>query len=141
MKWEVNILNLSKLKYSFSEAKKNVTRNGLMSVASLFTIASCLVILGVFAILSVNVNSITEQVKDQCEIQLYINTDATEERVAQIGQEIEKIENVKEVTLFTKQQTLDYAINDMDKEDVLCICGSLYLAGKIRNYLKNYIDK
>ncbi len=110
---EVNILNLSKLKYSFSEAKKNVTRNGLMSVASLFTIASCLIILGVFAILSVNVNSITEQVKDQCEIQLYINTDATEERVAQIGQEIEKIENVKGVTLFTKQQTLDYAINDM----------------------------
>ncbi|MBO5060400.1 MAG: permease-like cell division protein FtsX [Clostridia bacterium] len=106
-------MKLSKFKYSFSEAKKNVTRNGLMSIASLFTIACCLIILGVFAILSVNVNSITEQVKDQCEIQLYINTDTSEERVTQIGQEIEKTENVKQVTLFTKEQTLEYAINDM----------------------------
>lgn len=113
MRSEVNILKLQKFKYSFSEAKKNVVRNGLMSVASLFTIACCLVILGVFAILSLNVNSITAQIKDQCEVQLYVNTGVSEERVAQIGTEIEQVENIKEVTLFTKEDTLEYAINDM----------------------------
>lgn len=106
-------MKLSKLKYSFSQAKKNVTRNGLMSIASLFTIASCLIILGVFAILTINVNSITTQVKDQCEIQLYIVPDAPQERVDAIGAEIRAVENVKEATLFTKQQTLEYAVNDM----------------------------
>lgn len=106
-------MKLQKFKYSFSEAKKNVVRNGLMSVASLFTIACCLVILGVFAILSLNVNSITAQIKDQCEVQLYVNTGVSEERVAQIGTEIEQVENVKAVTLFTKEDTLEYAINDM----------------------------
>lgn len=106
-------MSLSKLKYSFKEAKKNVIRNGLMSVASLFTIASCLLILGVFTLLSLNVNSITEQIKDQCEIQLYINTEATEERVAQIGEEIQSVENVKEISLFTKEDTLAYAKQDM----------------------------
>lgn len=113
MKWEVNILSLSKLKYSFKEAKKNVIRNGLMSVASLFTIASCLLILGVFTLLSLNVNHITQQIKDQCEIQLYINTEATDERVAQIGEEIKSVENVKEISLFTKEDTLAYAKADM----------------------------
>ena len=112
-KWEVNILSLPKLKYSFKEAKKNVIRNGLMSVASLFTIASCLLILGVFTLLSLNVNSITEQIKDQCEIQLYINTEATDERVAQIGEEIKGVANVKEISLFTKEDTLAYAKQDM----------------------------
>lgn len=106
-------MNLSKLKYSFREAKKNVIRNGLMSVASLFTIASCLLILGVFTLLSLNVNHITEQIKDQCEIQLYINTEATEERVAQIADEIKSVENVKEISLFTKEDTLEYAKQDM----------------------------
>ena len=106
-------MNLSKLKYFFKEAKKNVVRNGLMSVASLFTISCCLLILGVFAILSMNVNYITEQIKDQCEIQLYINTAATEERVAQIGEEVKQVENVKEISLFTKEETLQYAKNDM----------------------------
>lgn len=110
---EVNILKLQKFKYSFSEAKKNVIRNGLMSVASLFTIACCLVILGVFAVLSTNVNFITDQIKDQCEVQLYIKTDATQERVLAIGQEIQNVENVKEISLFTKEQTLEYAMNDM----------------------------
>ena len=113
MKWEVNILSLSKLKYSFKEAKKNVIRNGLMSVASLFTIASCLLILGVFTLLSLNVNSITQQIKDQCEIQLYINTEATEERVSQIAEEIKRVDNVKEISLFTKEDTLAYAKADM----------------------------
>ena len=113
MKWEVNILSLSQLKYSFREAKKNVIRNGLMSVASLFTIASCLLILGVFTLLSLNVNNITEQIKDQCEIQLYINTEATQERVAQIAEEIKSVENVKEISLFTKEDTLAYAKQDM----------------------------
>lgn len=106
-------MNLSKLKYSFREAKKNVIRNGLMSVASLFTIASCLLILGVFTLLSLNVNSITEQIKDQCEIQLYINTEASQERVSQIGEEIKSVENVKEISLFTKEDTLAYAKQDM----------------------------
>lgn len=106
-------MSLLKLKYSFKEAKKNVIRNGLMSVASLFTIASCLLILGVFTLLSLNVNSITEQIKDQCEIQLYINTEATDERVAQIGEEIKAVANVKEISLFTKEDTLAYAKQDM----------------------------
>ncbi|MBQ7985701.1 MAG: permease-like cell division protein FtsX [Clostridia bacterium] len=106
-------MSLSKLKYSFKEAKKNVIRNGLMSVASLFTIASCLLILGVFTLLSLNVNHITQQIKDQCEIQLYINTEATDERVAQIGEEIKSVENVKEISLFTKEDTLAYAKADM----------------------------
>lgn len=112
-KWEVSILNLSKVKYSFSEAKKNVIRNGLMSVASLFTITCCLLILGVFAILSMNVNYISDQIKDQCEIQLYINTGASQERVSQIGEEIKAVENVKEISLFTKEETLEYAKKDM----------------------------
>ena len=87
-------MKMSKLRYSFSEAKKNVLRNGLMSVASLFTIASCLVILGVFAIISMNVNSFTGKIEDQCEVQLYIKSGTSLERVNQIGEEIKKIDNL-----------------------------------------------
>ena len=116
-------MRMSKLKYSFSEAKKNVLRNGLMSVASLFTIASCLVILGVFAIISMNVNAFTSKIEDQCEVQLYINKGTSAERVAQIGEEILKIENVKEASLFTKEDMLAYAKNDMFGEDAELLSG------------------
>lgn len=110
-------MKLSKLKYSFSEAKKNVIRNGLMSIASLFTISSCLVILGVFTLLTMNVNTITDQIKDQCEVQLYMNTAATDEVVAYVGEMVKATENVKECTLFTKEEMLQYAQNDMFGEN------------------------
>ena len=116
-------MKMSKLRYSFSEAKKNVLRNGLMSVASLFTIASCLVILGVFAIISMNVNSFTAKIEDQCEVQLYIKSGTDLERVNQIGEEIKRIENVKEVSLFTKEEMLSYAKNDMFGEDAELLSG------------------
>ncbi|HAL62913.1 MAG TPA: ABC transporter permease [Clostridiales bacterium] len=123
MKLEVSIMKMSKLRYSFSEAKKNVLRNGLMSIASLFTIASCLVILGVFAIISMNVNSFTNKIEDQCEVQLYINAGTSAERVSQIGEEIKKLENVKEASLFTKEEMLSYAKKDMFGEDAELLTG------------------
>ncbi|MCR4692899.1 MAG: permease-like cell division protein FtsX [Firmicutes bacterium] len=116
-------MKMSKLRYSFSEAKKNVLRNGLMSIASLFTIASCLVILGVFAIISMNVNSFTNKIEDQCEVQLYINAGTSAERVSQIGEEIKKLENVKEASLFTKEEMLSYAKKDMFGEDAELLTG------------------
>ena len=114
-------MKLSKIRYAFSEARKNVWRNGLMSVASLFTIAACLVILGVFAIITMNLNSFTDKIEDQCEVQLYINLGTSKERVDEIHKEIMDIANVKEASLYTKEEMYDYVKDDMfaGNEDLL----------------------
>lgn len=114
-------MSLSKLGYSLSQAKKNVIRNGLMTVASLFTIASCLIILGLFTVITLNVNYITDQVKDQCEVQLFLDEEASDERAKAIKSEIDGIPNVKESVLFTKEDMLEFAKADMfeGKEDLL----------------------
>lgn len=98
-------MKLSKLSYSFSQAKKNMIRNGLMSIASLFTISSCLIILGVFTVVTLNFNYITEQVKDQCEIEVFISLDAKEDRITEIGQEILAMSNVKSIEYISKEGT------------------------------------
>ena len=106
-------MKFSKIRYAFSEAKKNVLRNGLMSIASLFTIAACLVILGVFAVITMNLNNLTDKIEDQCEVQLYINLGTSEERVDKIKEEIMDIANVKEAQLYTKEQMYEYVKKDM----------------------------
>ena len=115
------MLSLSKFKYSLSQAKKNVIRNGLMSIASLFTTTCCLLIVGLFAIITINVDSITSQIKDQCEVQLYINEDVSDERISAIGDEILALSNVKEISLYTKEQMFEYAMNDVfeGREDLV----------------------
>jgi len=102
-------VKLSKLSYSFSQAKKNMIRNGLMSIASLFTISSCLIILGVFTVVTLNFNYITEQVKDQCEIEVFISLDAKEDRITEIGQEILAMSNVKSIEYISKEDALQNA--------------------------------
>lgn len=98
---------MSRIKYFMGEARKNIIRNGLMSVASLFTIVSCLVILGVFIIISLNVETVTEQIKDQCEIQVFLDLNTSDDRVSAIGTEISALENVKSVEIYTKEQMLE----------------------------------
>lgn len=112
---------MQNINYFFSQAMKNISRNGFMTIASLFTITSCLLILGIFTLLTLNVNYITKQVKDQCELQLFIDKDANSRRVKQIEAEIMTINNVKSAELFTKEDMLDYAREDMfeGKEDQL----------------------
>ena len=114
-------MKLSKIRYAFSEARKNVWRNGLMSIASLFTIAACLVILGVFAVITMNLNSFTDKIEDQCEVQLYINLGTSKERVDAIYDEIMDIANVKEASLYTKEEMYAYVKEDMfaGKEELL----------------------
>ncbi len=110
-------MKLSKLKYSLSQAKKNIFRNGLMTIASLFTVTCCLLILGLFTVLSLNVNYITNQIKDECEVQVYIEDGTDETRVSEIGDEILKIANVKEISLFTKEDSYNYVVDDMFEGD------------------------
>ncbi len=114
-------MSLSKIRYSISQAKKNVIRNGLMSIASLFTISCCLFILGLFTVITFNVNSFTAQIKDQCEIQLFINLGTDEARVSQIADEILTYPNIKQVVFHPREELYEYAMNDVfeGKEELI----------------------
>lgn len=113
MNREVNIHLMGRFEYAFVQARKNIVRNGLMTVASLFTITSCLVILGLFVMMSLNINYISDKIKGQCEIQVFIEKDASDKRVKEVGNQIRELSNVKEAVLFTKEEMLDYAENDI----------------------------
>lgn len=98
---------MPRFKYFFAQAKKNIIRNGLMSVASLFTIVCCLFILGLFIILSLNVSSVTDQMKDKCEIQVFLEDGVSQERVEAIFEEIRAADNIKQAEIYTKEQMFE----------------------------------
>lgn len=108
---------MGRFEYAFVQARKNIVRNGLMTVASLFTITGCLVILGLFVMMSLNVNYITSKIKDQCEIQVFLDADASDSKVKEVGKQLKALDNVKEAVLFTKEDMLSYAENDIFEEN------------------------
>lgn len=89
-----------------AEAFSGMIKNGLMTVASIIVVTSCLFIFGVFMVVTMNVNYIGEQVADQCQIQVYITKEAKYGgRIQAISDTIKKIKHVDNVSFETGETT------------------------------------
>ncbi len=89
-----------------AEAFSGMIKNGLMTVASIIVVTSCLFIFGVFMVVTMNVNYIGEQIADQCQIQVYITKEAKYGgRIQNISDTIKKIKHVDNVSFETGEVT------------------------------------
>lgn len=88
------------------EGVKGIVRNGWMSFASISSIAVSLFILGVFMLLTLNVNRFTEQVEGQAQIRVYLQLDTPQEKIAEIERQIKRIPEVKSVVFVSKEDGL-----------------------------------
>ncbi len=93
-------------RYFMSEASKNVFSNGWMSLASIFTVLASLLVFGFFLVLTVNLNYIATQLEGDYEIILIVDETYNKEQVKELGEKIKAVENVKDLTLNTKESRL-----------------------------------
>lgn len=94
--------------YLISQAFKSLFRNGIMTVASVAVLMSCLVVMGSFALLVYNIDHNLDQLGSLNEIVVYCDTDLDSEAVGALERRIRLLDNVNEesVTLITKEQVL-----------------------------------
>lgn len=79
-----------------------------MSIASTTSVAATLMILGIIFILIININSLAQGAKDQFDtVTVYIVDELEQDKIDAIGDEIFRLEGVKEITYETKEQALD----------------------------------
>jgi cell division transport system permease protein len=93
--------------YAIKQAFLQIVRNRSMSTASLFSITAMMLILGLFFILAVNVNLISENAKKQFDtIQIYL-LDTTEwPPIADMIQQLDAMPEVSLVEFVNKDQAL-----------------------------------
>lgn len=94
------------IKYFFTQGIKGLVANSLMSLASVGTVIASLVLFGVFLLFGMNLNYVGEQIKEQCEINVYLPHDMVRDDVRKIGSELSELEFVKEARLYTKEERL-----------------------------------
>lgn len=109
-------MKISTLGRHIREGFKNIGRNGWMSVASILSVTVTLLILGVFLLLAMNINSITEQVENQVEIHAFIDFEATEAQIAETERRIKRIEEVESVVFIPKSEGIRNFIEGMGDE-------------------------
>lgn len=117
-------MSANRMRYFLSEGMKNVKNNRLMSVASVTTTFATLFILGVFLVLTLNVNSWATQIARDCQIQIFINEESTPEQYDEIGAQVQQIEGVLSIEKYTKEQIF----NEM-KEKLKAADGESVLTG------------
>ncbi len=95
------------LRYFTGQAMTGLWRNGVMSVASVAVLMSCLVVLGCFALLLVNINVNLDNVAQLNQIVVYCEYDLDEAAVEEIGSQIEELDYIDSVTHVTKEEALE----------------------------------
>ncbi len=89
------------------EAFKNLWRDRVMSLSSILVLASCLVVLGCFALIVYNININMDKLVSLNQIVVFADYDLDEDKVAEIGEQIKTLDNVDSVEYVSKNDGLD----------------------------------
>lgn len=99
---------MNKFMYSLKQALKQIGRNKGMTFTSVFAITAMLIILGLFFMVIVNINTAAETIKnDYNNIEVFFEDDVTDKEIEKIQADVEEWEQVDTVTVRTKEEALE----------------------------------
>lgn len=98
--------------YLIGEGFSNVFKNKKSTGASLMIMCATMIIFGIFLILGENINHFVDQIKSEQGFQVFLKTDAKDDEIQKVGEEIRAINGVS--TAEYKDKT--YALNTMKEK-------------------------
>lgn len=103
----VTTLAFRGVRYYISEAFKSLWYNKVMAITSMITVMGSLLLLGFFMLIVVNVNELTAQIENQCEVQAFMNYEATAEQEQAVFSAVSAIPGIKTVTFVSKEDAFE----------------------------------
>lgn len=99
---------MNQILYNIKQAFVQIGRNKAMSLASVFAITAMMLILGLFFVITVNINLFTEMVKSDYEqVEIFLLDETTAEDAQAIMDKIEGRKGVDQVEYRTKEDALN----------------------------------
>ncbi len=144
---------LGSIIYAIKQAFSQVFRNRAMSTASMFSITSMLLILGLFFILLVNVNMVAESAKGQFDsIQIYLQDSTNREEADIIISDLKKKKEVADAYYLSKVDALEnwkgkwgenaYLLDGLNQNPlpntIVVTLSDLEFADKVANDIKSF---
>ncbi len=95
------------MEYFIKEAVISLKRNGLMSIASITTVALSLLILGMFLIMVLNLNNMASNLESQVQVSVYLQEGLSDVEIREVGTRITKIPGVNQVLFIDKEEAMN----------------------------------
>ncbi|WP_303885710.1 permease-like cell division protein FtsX [Abiotrophia defectiva] len=87
---------------------RNLFRNGLMTLVSIFTMTLTLIMIGSFVLIWTNINEATRNIEQTFQVRVLIDRIATEEEEAALKTQIQGLEHVTDVVYRSKDEELEH---------------------------------
>ena len=91
---------LRNIVYFFREAFKSMARNHLLSIATISTIAICILILGMSALLTMNTSNFLNNLESDVEIMAYLEQELDEEGIQELQENWKAGQGLKRLLLY-----------------------------------------
>lgn len=109
-------MNNLRLGRHFQEGMKNLLRNKWMTVISLISVIVTLLIVGVFTLVILNVNSMTKGIEDNVEVVVYIDLETSSGDISTVREDIRNLDHVSTVDYINKDKGLENLILDLGEQ-------------------------
>lgn len=100
-------MKLNKLGYLFKEGFRSIFSHGFMSFASVTIIIACLIIMGSFSLVAVNIDALIETLEDQNQMLAFVDEEYSTEEAATLQSAVESVPNVASCQFVTREQALE----------------------------------
>jgi len=95
------------VKYYFSEGVRSIFLHGFMSFAAVGVIVACLIIMGSFSLLAVNLRSAIEQLEQSNEIIAYVDDGLTDAQARSLSTPINTMDNVLKSEFVSREEAFE----------------------------------
>ncbi len=94
--------------YLIGEGFSNVFKNKKSTGASLMIMCATMIIFGIFLMLSENINNFVDDIKAEQGFQVFLNKDATEEEITEVGNKIRELKGVSTIEFKDKEYAMNF---------------------------------
>ena len=112
----ITAMKLNRYTYLIGEGFRNIFTHGFMSFASVTIIIACLIVMGSFTLLDVNVNNIIDDIGNQNQILAYVDENmSAQDATATIQTRLTALENVAKVDFVTRSEARESFMEKYDE--------------------------
>ena len=110
-------MRLSRYSYLIREGFRSITTHGFMSFASVTIIMACLIIMGSFSLLSVNIDALIKDLENENEMVAYVDESIEDEaEAAALQSSIEAVPNVASAQFVSRTEAMDNFMSQYDSD-------------------------
>lgn len=123
--------------YYIREGISGIFTHGFMSFASVCIIVACLIIMGSFSLLAINVNSIIEGFEKENVVLAFVDESLTEQQAKALQSKIESVPNVEHATFISRDEAMKSFENNYQDKSMFDNLDSSVLRDRYAVYMRD----